>query len=91
MPVSTQLVRNGKPVQVGGWSWWHLIRLQDAMAEETGKSIDETPMFPRSGSYTFREDHVFEAPESDIWERGFTPGATFRFVIQAGDEYKAWR
>lgn len=91
MPVSTQLRRNGQALKVGGWSWWHLGRLHDAMAEENPfEDEDKVPYFPRDGVYVFKERHVFEAPETDIWRDG-EPGKTFVLEILPGDEYHAWR
>ena len=88
MPVSTQLVRDGEALQVGGWTWWHLNRLYEAMkAENPGQKVD---FFPYTGSYIFKKRHIFTSPETDIWTNG-TPGESFTFVIEPGDQYRAWR
>ena len=90
MPVKTQLIRNGKPVSVGGWTWWHLVRLHEAMKEENPfEDEKKTPFFP-DYKYIFREAHIFESPEREIWTDG-EHGKTFVFSIEPGDEYRAWR
>lgn len=91
MPVSTQLRRNGEPIKVGGWSWWHLRRLHDAMCAEQPEVDPATiPMFPSTGTYGFKQDHAFIAYEDMIWTDG-DPGVMFTLAIKAGDEYHAWR
>jgi len=91
MPVSTQLIRSGRPVKVGGWTWWHLNRLYEAMKEENPfEDEDKVPFFPKHGDYVFKEPHVFEAEETDIWRDGDV-GKTFVLQIKPGDIYRAWR
>lgn len=98
MSVHTKLVRNGKPVHVGGgWTWWHLNRLYEAMiAENPAADESQITVFPNTylcsspGVYTFKQTHTFEADEKDIWTDGIK-GRTFRFVILPGDQYHAWR
>jgi len=90
MPVYTEIIRNGKKVPIkGGWSWWHLNRLAEAMEEENeGRDLG---LFPKTGVYTFKEDHGFSAPEEEVWQRGGTLGVIYNFDIYAGDEYHAFR
>lgn len=90
MALYTELERDGQPLPVeGGWSFWHLNRMADAMQEETGGD----DFYPSSddGTYTFKCDHTFRSPEYEIWARGFTPGAIYIWEIKAGDKYKVWR
>lgn len=73
-----------------GWSMWHCMRLSEAMKAEIGLvNWDETKsVFP--DEYVFKLDHEFEAPETDIWDRGGEPGVTYKLIIKAGDTYKCW-
>ena len=74
---------SGLPV---GWSLWHCARLCDAMESEGYEKakyyVDE---------YTFTVDHMFIAPETDVWSRGGEPNVDYIFEIHAGDTYRCWR
>lgn len=99
-----------------GWSWWHLAKLGEWMAEERGQHeynpaghytiagnlpckdcgcTRETGQhdlysFPREGTYTFQHSHAATALENEVYTDG-TPGKWFTFMVQPGDEYRAWR
>jgi len=91
MPMMTQLIRNGRPVKVGGWTWWHLSSLHGAMVEENPFEDEEkTPFFPEKGVFIFQEPHIFTEEEQNIWTDGDV-GKLFTLEIQPGDEYHAWR
>lgn len=73
-----------KPV---GWDFWHVARLHDAMAIETGNP--DCPFYV--DEYTFTQDHVFVELETNIWSRGGEPDTEYKFTIVKGDMYKCHR
>jgi hypothetical protein len=83
MPVSTQIIRDGKPRPIR-WGWWHIEVLADAMNDEMEnhghEKIELFMGFPNAGSFTFEQRHRYFDPTD--WEL---------FYIEPGDEYRAWR
>lgn len=98
MALCTELKRDGErflPLDASGgkvgWSFWHCMRLQEAMKAEIGLRNwveDAEHNFP--SSYVFTHEHHFEAPEKDIW-MGQVEDAVYAFDVKPGDEYSCWR
>lgn len=95
MAMCTVLLRDGQPHLSPdskgdnvGWSLWHICRVADARKAEVGLNNWDEKMFV--DEHVFTHDHVFEAPETDIWTRGGTEGETYRFEIKAGDVFQCW-
>lgn len=88
MPVSTQLLREGKGVPLY-WDDWHLTALWKAMAADQGKSEEDTRVFPEGGEYTFTKRHLYYI--SEVGEDGEERAITYSFEILPGDVYRAWR
>lgn len=88
MPVNTQLVRNGQPVEIKhGWNLWHVGALQAAReAENPGEKV---PFFP-DGSYTFKQAHLYYCDESEVYGDG-EKGVRYELRVEPGDIYSAWR
>ena len=90
MPTVTDLVRvDGSHAPFHGWSAWHLMKMRDAMIEENGGSEEGVEMFPYG--YVFKEKHVCEELETNIWSRGGEEGVTHVMEIFSGDTYNCWR
>lgn len=101
MPLSTQIVRDNAAVPIeGGWSFWHLMRLWDAIKSEnplaysnTGKlraAFDPNKVGPYPYGYVFKYDHTFTTNEDHIWTNGEV-GKPYSFTVKAGDVYNCWR
>lgn len=89
MPAETQLVRDGKPVNLR-WGWWHVDCLRTAvMNEDTRMAVPihdgrSQPFYMgllnNPGTYKFRKDHTFiDETDGEVFE------------IKEGDEYSAYR
>lgn len=90
MPLYTQIVRNNEPLPIeGGWSWWHLDKMDKAIRAD----LDQGDVYPGAYpyGYVFKHDHKFEEKEEYIWSRGAEVGKIYIFEIKAGDVYKCWR
>lgn len=98
MPMSTELIREAKPVKMY-WSVWHLMRLWDAIIAENPDEYENGELKDKSKAdkigpypygYVFKEPHAYETTEEQIFTDGDV-GVPVELLILPGDTYNCWR
>jgi len=91
MPLCVVIRRDGQNLDdMFGYSWWHMAKIHEAMAEETPDVPKEDVEFWPS-EYVFKFSHAFAELEEAIWNRGGEAGKTYVLQINPGDVYSCWR